>query len=308
MAKTQTFIRKCSTSGPTCSNTLTLCTTSTYRDYCSTSYCGTYYETSYYEHDKSNSCSVYCPTYNDSCYMDADQPVGYSNDIYYNYADSCSHSYCTTGCSNYSDYEDYYHNSSYQDYYVYANSKNTCSTSWTYSNYADASAERLGAGYSPTWSSSLPSAGSKVDPVFLHELITKTKELVNSKQRNTVSDNITGVVKFNRVDNTDLNNVRTVLQNLYSQLSQGSSGINEIADLDLVNASQISAIKNSVDLLAKKDISSTYVNYLNASYANSSVTYNNASNIIPSSVTYIDSNWQSYKNYSETTYTSYKNT
>ena len=60
------------------------------------------------------------------------------------------------------------------------------------------------------------------------------------------------------------------------------------------------ALKEAVDNLAKKDISGSYVNYLNSSYNNSAATYVNMSNI-PNSIITTYTNNAAYTDYSETT-------
>lgn len=370
MALSQIFTKKCSVSSPSCTNSINSCSVTSCTQYCNTNVCSTsgycnnndsytnsYYcnqcseYTDYYEKSNSykntNTCSVYCPTYNDSCYMDDGQSEGYRNDIYGNYKNNCTDTYDNScynvsykeyydyannkhnSYSNYSEYRYYdysnqYHNSSYYEYGNYKNSNNYCSTKWTYSNYADAYATKLGGSYTPSWTNSVPVTDSYISGTFIKELRDKVKQLSTSKQRNQVNDsNVqsgsglsadSNLNNYIRSDNLGIENIRATLCSIYLELGQTDPGIGSIEDGAKMTPSALSSIKSAIDTLAEKDISSGYVNYLNSSYSNSSASYVNMSNIPSSIITYSNysnasyTNSIAYVNYSESTATiGYKN-
>ena len=240
-------------------------------------------------------------------------------------ADTCNHNY--SGYNNHYDsgYDDHY-DSGYGDHsesgynnhndYINYNNGYSCSTYANYVNYVDASNTKLGASYTPSWSNIIPSSNSEINSSFIKELRDKLRQLSTSKQRNQVNDsNIqsgsgtssdSNLSQFNKIDNLSIENIRTTLNNIYSELNQAVPNIGSIGDSDTYMKTDVFInIKNAIDNLAKTDISSSYVNYVNSSYDyNNQNTYANSSNIPKEDITYTNTGILSYVN---TYYSEYKN-
>lgn len=309
MAMSQTFTKYCSTSGPTCSNSINSCSTS--GSNCSNyTYCETFINyKDYYEHYDYARCNVSYGGYMDS-YDDLDDnppSIGYLNEGGYN-----DYARCSTSCNNLSYKEYYNYSDAYSNYSNYKDSNNYCNTKWSYYNYinANSTATKLGQAYTPVWSTITPTKFSRSLSEFSKELRDNVRQLSTSKNRNQVSDaNVqassgtasdTKLAQNAEIDDSSIANIRTTLLNLYSELNQTAPSLEGITENNEITYSSIKALKEAVDNLAKKDISGSYVNYLDSSYNNSAATYVNMSNI-PNSIitTYINN--ADYTDYSETT-------
>ena len=295
--------------------------TQTFNRMCTNYY---YYSNTFTCNNKS--CNQYdAPVYTNSGYSDHNDyddyythcsDSGYNNLVHSKtyYSDGCPQTPgcndSATGCNkhseSYSTRPDHYdsgysnHHYNYSDYTNYQNGY-YCSTYANYTNYVDASNTRLGGPITLTWSSI--DTYSKVNSNVIKEIRDNVRRLSTEKQRNQVSttnvstDSGTAsnslLDTYNKVTLSSINGIRDTLNKLYSELNQSN---NNNPNFDFLQSSTISSLKEAVNTLASKDISSSYVNYVNSNYDyNNPNTYSNSSNIPVGNITYYG-NTSSYAN------------
>lgn len=303
MSYSETFTRKCSTSGPSYTYYVNNCNVTSHYDY-SNQYSNTYYYSNYnnqyknsysYENYKddcmdysycsdSDSCTDSCTdytshreSYGGTCGVCADYESyydsyknSYSHSESSHYSDSSSCSTCTV-CS------DYYYgaggstcsNYSYCSTVSYKNSNNRCQVQWTYTNYADAYNTKTGGPLSLSWDSSWNALAKykKITPEVIGNLKSNITKLCTSKGRNRVSNPEASFSTNEKITSEGVENLRVTLESLYSDLKQSSAGSSSISTNNPIEGDPLTKLKTLTSSLAQADI--TYVNYLNSSYANS---------------------------------------
>lgn len=242
------FVRKCSVR--TASYTFV-------RNNCADTGCDDH--TDYGYNDRS--CSDYSKysDYSEAQYYDACGSGGGGYSSYYR--GSCSDYSRTTGCSDHS-------RSGYNNHSDYKN----CYVKWSYTNYADASNSSTGVPINFSWSSKWGPSG--LTEVYLKNSLDELQEIQNNiktllakKGRNSVpntsTDNFdTSLTPPQNVLGSQRDALSNSINSLYQNLLNRSANLTKN---DFVKVSEINAIKQAVDDLAKMNIN--YKNYVDSNWS-----------------------------------------